>query len=65
MAEPLPLHCPHCGEALTVEVEIGAQSVVTALWTCPYCHGALDLDVGGRIVWVAKAEESEDGLSRH
>lgn len=64
-SSPLPLHCPHCGGALLVEVEIGGPAATPGLWACPYCHKPLDVDVGGRIVWVTKPEDADEGLSRH
>lgn len=53
----LQIYCPACHGALAVQCEPEDPSALPAVWTCPWCEADHQLDVGARVLWVAKGHE--------
>jgi hypothetical protein len=51
----LPLHCPHCGESVTLRVvEWGVHPPAHLSYTCLHCQRVNRLQIPGRIARVTK-----------
>jgi hypothetical protein len=56
----LPLFCPHCGGAITLQFgdwQGEDEPLISQLWSCPYCSKENVGEFPGRLAWVAEGHE--------
>jgi len=69
----LPLHCPHCGGAISMQMVDWPESpepdaddssrASDLTWTCPYCARPETMRLRGRLAWVARRSPAGEAVN--
>jgi rubredoxin len=48
----LPVHCPVCGNAVTITIDVDIPLKIQQIWVCPKCRARQTARFDAKIKWV-------------
>jgi len=59
----LPVHCPVCGNAVTITIDVDIPLKIQQIWVCPKCRARQTARFDAKIKWVGNRNPPEPPAS--